>query len=368
MSAHPKIWLLDDGELFEIRCLLNDADIEFGEGEPPPDVAVQLLITSARRALLDPEKRPRADVHLVLFEESSRGLRKVLERAGCDLVMALPINAQAFHLVLSHSLYDGPEKRRSRRVMLSAPVKIKRGLHWGGATLISLSLRGCGIVTDSELRVGREQEVKLPASLTRAGELRLNGRVLSSRPAQGGSGFETALAFRLIDPGDRRVLVRVLDRDGGGAELKPRAAKTERAPAIGLGGSVEEQDPEASGEDRRQGKRKRFTRRVLAAGAGISHVLIGRDLSAGGMRVRPDADLAIGDVLKLAIHGHPGQPAIMVKATVLRDDGEDGMVLRFDELPASIASRLEEMVARLPSLPHGRRRTGNVVGEVLGRD
>ncbi|MGI9590190.1 MAG: PilZ domain-containing protein [Myxococcota bacterium] len=365
MSAHPKIWLLDDGELFEIRCLLNDADILFGEGQPPPDVHVQLLITSARRALLDPEKRPRADVHLVLFEESSRGLRKVLERTGCDLVMALPITAQAFHLILRHRLYDGPEKRRSRRVMLSAPVKIKRGLHWGSATLISLSLRGCGIVTDSELRVGREQEVKLPASLTRASDIRLNGRVLSSRPAQGG-GFETAMAFRLIDPGDRRVLVRVLE--GGGAELKPRAAKTEPPPAIGLGGSVEEPDPGASGEDRRQGNRKRFTRRVLAAGAGISHVLIGRDLSAGGMRVRPDADLAIGDVLKLAIHGHPGQPAIMVKATVLRDDGEDGMVLRFEELPASIAGRLEEMVARLPSLPHGGPRTGNVVGEVLGRD
>jgi hypothetical protein len=76
-------------------------------------------------------------------------------------------------------------------------------------------------------------------------------------------------------------------------------------------------------------------------------------------------------VIKISVHGHPGQPAIMVKARVMRDDGDQGMVLRFDELPRSIQRRLEEMVANLPGLPPGKRSDiqapANVIGEVLGR-
>jgi hypothetical protein len=368
MSADPQIWILDDGELVEIRSLLTEAGIAFGEGPAVPGTRVRLLVTSARRTLLDQEKRPSSDTHLVVFEESTRGLRKVLERSGCDLVMALPLNAHAFRLVLNHCLYQGPEKRRSRRVMLGSTIKLKRGLSWSNGTLVSLSLRGCGLNVDVELRVGREQELKLPAKVTGRGELRLNGRVLSSRPAESG-GYDTALAFRLIDPGDRRVVVDILNRHGGGAELRPRTSPAEREPDTGA--QVEGGPEGEEAGERRRGKRKRFTRRVLAAGAGVSHVLIGRDLSAGGMRVRPDPELDLGDALKLAVHGHPGQPAIMVKATVIRDDGDDGIVLRFDDLPDSIASRLEEMVSRLPSLPPGKRsgsQTANVVSEVLGRD
>lgn len=89
------------------------------------------------------------------------------------------------------------------------------------------------------------------------------------------------------------------------------------------------------------------------------------------MRVRPDPDLEIGDVIKLSMHGPPGQPAIMLKAEVIRDDGDQGMVLRFEELPGSIQRRLEEMVAKLLSLPSGAgsgvQGPGNVVSEILGR-
>lgn len=373
MSADRKIWIFDDGELFEIRCLLRESDIPFGDGEAPPDTRVQLLVTSARRALLAQEKRPAADIHLVVAEEASRGLRKVLERSGCDLVMPLPLNMHAFRLLLNYALYEGPEKRRSRRVMISSPLKIKRGLAWTNGTLISLSLRGCGLVTDSELKVGRELDLKLPASLTKQGDLRLGGRVLSSRRADAG-GYETAMAFRLVSAESRRALTGILDQHTGGAELRPRPAPAGQRADVAEQPRQEREAANASEPegDRRGSARKHFTRRVLAAGAGISHVLIGRDLSSGGMRVRPDPDLELGDVLKLAVHGHPGQPAIMVKAAVIRDDGDDGIVLRFEELPESIARRLEEMVERLPSLPQGKRgeagTPSNVVSEVLGRD
>jgi hypothetical protein len=375
MTGDRKIWILDDGELLEIRDLLRDAGIPFGEGHAPPDTRVQLLVTSARRALLDQGKGPESDTHLILLQESSPELCNVLEGSGCGLVMPLPLNIHAFTLLLNYALYEGPEKRFSRRVLLSAPVEIKRGLQWIDATLISLSLRGCGVVTDLELRIGREHELKLPTSLTAGDALTLNGRALSSRPAAGG-GFESAMAFRLADAGDRRALIGILDQHGPGAELKPRVGSTGSAAAVvaepeGLRGANPLGTANGDESERRGGERKHFTRRVVAAGSGISHVLIGRDLSSGGMRVRPDPDLEIGDVIKISVHGHPGQPAIMVKARVMRDDGDQGMVLRFDELRRSIQRRLEEMVANLPGLPPGKRSDiqapANVIGEVLGR-
>jgi hypothetical protein len=133
--------------------------------------------------------------------------------------------------------------------------------------------------------------------------------------------------------------------------------------------------PERRMGERRAAARKSFTQRVFGAGAGISQMLIGRDLSAGGMRVRPEPDLELGDEIKLAVYGRPGQPAIMLKAVVTRDDGDDGLVLRFHDVPTSIAARLEQIVAELPTLPIKRVKSpaaspaqpGVVVSELFGR-
>jgi len=360
MSDSPQVWLADDGALALVRDLLIQAEVDYGEGAPPPGTRVQLLVTSARGALVGRSQLPSADTHLVLYEDASRSLRKVLERSGCDLVMPLPLNTHAFHLLLNFALYAGPEKRRSRRVVMSEPVRSDHDKRHPEATLVSLSLRGCGFISDAEARVGSEIQLRMPKALTGARDLKLTGRVLSSKPADGG-GFEIAMAFRLMEVEVRRILNGMMDRSAAGAELRPRTGAAARRP----------KPPPANESERRDGPRKRFTRRVLAAGAGISHVLIGRDLSAGGMRVRPDPDLELGDVLKLAVHGHPGQPAIMLKAIVVRDDGDDGVVLRFEDVPKSIGRRLEEMVGDLPALPPGKRGDGegpgNVVTEVVGR-
>ena len=101
-------------------------------------------------------------------------------------------------------------------------------------------------------------------------------------------------------------------------------------------------------------------------------MLIGRDLSSGGMRVRPEPDLELGDEIRLAVYGRPGQPAIMLKAVVTRDEGDDGLVLRFRDVPTSIAARLEQIVAELPTLPiespaASPAQPGVVVSEILGR-
>ncbi len=90
---------------------------------------------------------------------------------------------------------------------------------------------------------------------------------------------------------------------------------------------------------------------MLAAREGAAHVVIGRDLSTGGMRVAPDSSLCVGDEFKLAIYGRAGHKPMLVKAIVARDDGDAGCVLHFRDLSPRAAANLERIVESLPSLP-----------------
>ena len=85
---------------------------------------------------------------------------------------------------------------------------------------------------------------------------------------------------------------------------------------------------------------------------------MGRDLSSGGMRVAPNADLIVGDVLKLVIYGPAGRPPLVLRAVVFRDDGSDGCVLRFENLAPATVAELDEWT-RAASEP---RRLGEARG------
>jgi hypothetical protein len=246
--------------------------------------------------------------------------------------------------------------------VLSAPVELRVDGQTRPATLVQLSLRGCGLSTQEAVQIGSEIQLTFPPELTGGNPLQASGPVLSVQELESGP-HQIAVAFRLLEVASRRVLNDIMERHGNGAELRPRRAAS--APAAASANS------EAEGE-RRGAVRKSFTQRVLAAGAGISHMLIGRDLSSGGMRVRPEPDLELGDEIRLAVYGRRGQPAIMLKAVVTRDDGDDGLVLRFRDVPTSIAARLEQIVAELPTLPiespdASPAQPGVVVSEILGR-
>jgi len=342
--------------------LLDEMDVSWLEaralGGPGIPESVSLLITNSRAALSKAGGRPEAALHVVVYDQVSRTLRKVLERSGCDLVLEKPFCANTFHLVAAQALYAGPERRRGPRVVVSAPIKLQLDKRPRDASLVQLSLRGCGLLTEEEVTVGRELKVIFPKDLTGESPLEASGPVLSVAASDDDPHLRSvSMAFRLMNGASRRVVAKIMQRNGAGSELRPRTHRDTAA-----------RPPDPRPGERRGGTRRRFTRRVLAAGTGISHVLIGRDLSSGGMRVRPDPDLALGDQLKLAIHSRPGLPAIMVKAVVARDDGADGVLLRFRDLPDSIAARLEQIIDGLSAMPLGERpgaRPGTIVSEVL---
>jgi len=366
VAETPKpVLIVDDGDLADVRVLLDEMEVSWLEaralGGPDIPDSVSLLITNSRAALSKAGGRPEAALHVVVYDQVSRTLRKVLERSGCDLVLEKPFNEYTFRLVAEQALYAGPERRRGPRVVLSAEVKLQVGRRPRVAEVVQLSLRGCGLRTDQDVKVGRELKVTFPKELTGGTALEASGPALSvdatkDDPDQ----HNVSMAFRLMNGPSRRVVAKIMERHGAGAELRPRTHRDTAA-----------RPPDPRPGERRAGQRRRFTRRVLAASTGASRVLIGRDLSSGGMRVRPDPDLALGDVLKLAIHSRPGLPAIMVKAEVTRDDGADGVLLLFRDLPESIAARLEQIMDGLPAMQLGKRPSaspGVVVSEVLEHD
>jgi len=177
----------------------------------------------------------------------------------------------------------------------------------------------------------------------------------------------------------------------GDAAGGPTAAADASAPCAGTeaGGEAPWIEPsgaapgeptpaDASGEepiapepfDRRRAPRRDYhDRRVVALGEQAARVLIGYDVSIGGMRVAPHPTLRPGQRFRVALHGSAGESPLVVQAAVARDDGERGLVLAFQDLAETCCRRLEKMLAGLPIVETCREEAeGVLVSEILGPD
>ena len=123
--------------------------------------------------------------------------------------------------------------------------------------------------------------------------------------------------------------------------------------------------------ERREHARGSYESTLLAEKQDGPFVLIGRDLSRGGMRIEPHPDLRIGDRFRLALHGPTSGEPLSVEAEVVRDDGAAGFGLAFDPIDREMARELEKMVACLPdveSLEDGEiAGLGAILSEILVR-
>ena len=125
-------------------------------------------------------------------------------------------------------------------------------------------------------------------------------------------------------------------------------------------------------EDRRKNPRAAFERTVQSLDEEANLVLMGRDLSVSGMQTEAHRDLTVGARLRLAIYGSPTEEPFTVRARVVRNDEADGVGLRFEQIAAGVAARLESLVATLPSVEslHGGETDalGSVVSRILERE
>jgi hypothetical protein len=367
----PPVLIDDDGELDEVRRLLDELEIEYAVAGSSGCDRASLLISNARHSLAratgTAADRPLSGVfHLVVAEKISRRAQRELERVRPDFLVQRPVDPAALRLVVLHALYSGPERRRSPRVAMSAVVRCRAGLVSRAATLVELSERGCRLTSGQTLRCGQSLAVIVPRELTVSRRLSIEGCVVAVAPAGELDPRRQAysIQFQRVDAERRRALREVMVMHGlGSAILQPRlrpgsleaedgapacAEACEDAPAAASASELEASPTTPS--ERRVGPRGKFKRPVLASAGGCANVLIGRDLSVGGMRVDPHPALNVGDDFKLVIHGHVRKNPVVVKAFVARDEGGDGCVLQFHAMTPQASAQLERIIDSLPCL------------------
>jgi hypothetical protein len=137
------------------------------------------------------------------------------------------------------------------------------------------------------------------------------------------------------------------------------------AEPIGQGVEPVEQAPSTTADDRRATPRHPYAAKVPAFGTRALRVLVGRDLSVGGMRIESNPDLEVGDRLHLAIYGNASEEPFLVWGTILRSDGRGGTAVAFDPVHPAIAKQLESLVASLPAVESLQDTEAKAMGTVL---
>ena len=366
MTGSPAVLLLDDGELDDIQQMLDEMRIPYGRvrggaivrGTPPP---ADLLISTPRRidAVRDAVSIGSDPVRIVVVDEDSPTLREQLRRIGFDYLVRRPVHPEALRLLLLHSLYKGDERRGEPRVAVGVEVSFRSGLLTRRATLADLSLRGCRLLSRSPLDAGKRIKIQIPEALDAGDPFTVPGRILRVDEQPGPEGqYGAAILFERVNDETREALEFILeDRATGPATLrrsgkdapKPEAPEppgqetpsTARSRSKGLvekpvlqgdaghlvsaepsspepphapqsgsdagtAASSEAEAPEQpQQEERRRNRRGAYPQTVPAFGNRALRVLVGRDLSVGGMRIERLPGLEVGDRLHLAIYGDP---------------------------------------------------------------
>lgn len=75
----------------------------------------------------------------------------------------------------------------------------------------------------------------------------------------------------------------------------------------------------------------------------------------------------MGAKVRIAIYGGSREEPFLLSAHVIRDDGNEGIALRFEHVEESTAARLEELVAGLPSVERLADGETGSLGTVLSR-
>jgi hypothetical protein len=374
-AENPITLLAHDGELTDLVELLDDLGTSYVErcGEPEADDFTQpwdLIIATPRRLLARPFQAANGlQKHIAICDQDSRTLRNSLRRAGIDLMVRRPVHPAALRALLLHALYRGPEKRRTARVSIGAPVRFRAGWRQRPAILADLSMSGCRLLSQHEVRRGRKFTLNVPAGVAATKSFSVKAQVVRTAPCDAsppGTRSITA-TFEGVGPTTRARLKAIIDAHSSGpAMLDDAIAPRPATPSPAVEESGEPEAP-AREEDRRRGARHATSQRVIALGDEATRVLMGRDISLGGMRVDPNPLLSVGDALRLAIHVRGLEVPLVVNAEVHRNDGEHGVALRFVELSSDARRYLGDAVEALPVVESADDESdrGYIVSEIL---
>lgn len=387
----PGILLIDDGELDAVAGVLDAQGIAYKRlrgGHIPNEVAPprDLLIVTPRRVERvrrgsPADASPGRPLRIIGVTEDSPAMRRRLRRNGLHLLIRLPADPEIWRLLVARALYRGSERRIDPRVAVGSPVALTESRD--STLLVDLSNRGCRLQTTEALTVGDPVEFTIPEdgqTWSEQGPLTLRGRVRRlAREPEGGPSM-LAVVFDADLPDSSRTRLTALINHWASGPKSLDAAIVGGAPVIppcqlpSLPDLIldDETDPPilanietrvrvepgsgsqaptaGDSRDRREYTRGRYASSLLAEGEEGPFVLIGRDLSAGGMRIERHPDLHVGDRFGVALHGPAPSDPIVVQAEIVRDDGVDGFGVLFDSTQKGALDALEKMVASLPDV------------------
>jgi c-di-GMP-binding flagellar brake protein YcgR len=412
-TAETSILLVDDGELDGVAELLESQGRDFmrlrgaaipQEIPPPRDL---LVVTPRRlgrvRRGSPRDAAPGYPLRIIAVEEDSPAMRRRLRSAGAQLLVRLPSDDEIWRLLIARALYRGHERRRELRVNIGSPVDLDtcesdalKALPQ--TTLVDLSNRGCRLRTSKRFRVDEPIRFTIPATAEdwdgEPSGLPLRGRVRRIVEQSGTNGQTVAITFDPDLPQKIRTsLARLINLWASGprsvAPTNPSTAPSIppcRLPSLPDLTLDDETDPPVQSRtpvgieidldqgtrrsqdlngDRRNEIRGQFESTIVAESSDGPIVLLGRDLSPGGMRVESVGDLKMGDQFRLALHGPGPSDPIVVRAEVVREDGRDGFALAFLDLDERMTREIEKIVDCLPGVESLERSEFAGMGAIL---
>jgi len=331
----PKLLLVHDGELRDVASLIGSLGVGHVErrgGPHPEDNATvwDLVVASSRRGVaLDFSHQDTPPAVIAILEHDSRTLRNQLQRVGIRTLVRRPVHPAALRALILHSLYKGPEKRRTPRVSVGAEVQIRAGWRSRKALLADLSRGGCRLLLDKPVPRGKSLTLTVPAEVSGDKPFTLKARVLEEGSCED-DGFHThqvTARFEGLAIKQLRRLSATLARYAGGP-ARYAAASSDDA------------------------------QRLATLGAEAGRVLVGREPSLSSMRVDPNPDLAVGMEVHLGAHLAEHSDPVRLRARVERDDGDRGLLLRFDPVDQTMRDGLKTILDSL--LKCGKNRGGEV--------
>jgi hypothetical protein len=336
-----------DGELGDVCGLLRELGCDFVERAGPALLSERtrpwgLVIATPTRALRlgialgQPETRS-----IVVADPGTRTAVRRLQQLGVEWIVRRPVHRAALRLLVQLALYRGPERRRAQRVSVGLPVRYRAGWLPRRAILRELSLRGASLIAPQRVEPGRRISLHLAAE---GPALAFRGEVVRAR-AVGAGETELAIAFDAQPASSLLELRRLVDRYARG----PAVCATAGAARTGRAAQPAPPPAAASAGERRESERRGYARRLIALGDDAPRVLIGRDLSLGGLCVEPGVPLVAGQRLRLALYGRAGEVPLVVDAQVVRVEPA-GAGLRFEGLSEAHRGYLAKMIDALPGV------------------
>lgn len=361
-SGSERSLIVHDGELEDVQAAFVELGLPFTEHRSDsrsldPEGSWDLVVGTPHSLISLLLPREHRSVRIAVTDHDSRTLRSSLQRAEVDLVIRRPVHPAVLRGVILHGLYRGVERRRTQRVGVGAPVRYRLGWRRPTAVLADLSMGGCRLLLDERLETGRAFTLRVPVDLAGGRPFTLRARALHARSDDRREGGRQVLRcrFESLTPYQSRRLRKTVERyQAGPARFEPMLSGS------GAPSSTEE-------GDRRADVRHGIEQRVVELNEEAARILMGRDVSLGGMRVDPNPRLRVGRDVRLAIYLEDSDQPLLVDARVDRDDGDSGLALRFHALDSIDVQRLRRRLESPPVLasegPTGE--TGYVLSEIV---